>query len=205
MSPSPALSRKTSPPPPALHDRAMDNLQFIRDTMERAAAFTAVPGWGGVGIGVTALGATWLANRQPTFDRWMLVWFAEAVVAFILSAWAVRQKTVRAGVPFLSGPGRRFALNFAPPMLVGAILTMVLYRAGLLTAIPGVWLLLYGTGIVAGGAFSVPVVPAHGVLLMLTGTVALFSPAGWRDYYMAFGFGLLHITFGYVIARRYGG
>ena len=204
MSPVPAF-RLPPEEPPALHDRAMDNLQFIRDTMERAGAFTAVPGWGGVAIGITALGATYIARGQPTFDRWMTVWFVEAALALALSTWAVRRKALKAGVPLLSGPGRRFALNFAPPMLVGGILTIVLYRAGLGTAIPGVWLLLYGTGIVAGGAFSVPVVPIHGVLLMLTGTVALFTPPEWRDYLMAFGFGLLQITFGYVIARRYGG
>ena len=204
MSPSPAF-RLPPEEPPALHDRAMDNLQFIRDTMERAGAFTAVPGWGGVAIGVTALATTYLAREQVTFGRWMAVWFGEAVLALVISAWAVRRKALRAGVPLLSGPGRRFALNFAPPMLVGGILTLVLYRAGLFAAIPGVWLLLYGTGIVAGGAFSVPVVPAHGVLLMITGAVALFTPAEWRDYFMAFGFGLLQITLGYVIARRYGG
>ena len=204
MRASPALKMSSSEPP-ALHDRAIDNLQFIRDTMERAGAFTAVPGWGGVAIGVTALATTYLARLQPSFDRWMLVWFAEAGVALLLSAWTVRAKALKAGVPLLSGPGRRFALNFAPPMLVGGILTLVLYRAGLTAAIPGVWLLLYGTGIVAGGAFSVPVVPAHGLLIMLTGTVALFAPVEWRDYLMALGFGLWQITLGYVIARRYGG
>jgi hypothetical protein len=204
MTPAPAF-RLPPEEPPALHDRAMDNLQFIRDTMERAGAFTAVPGWGGVAIGVTALVATYVAHRQATFDQWMAVWFVEGAVALGLSAWAVRRKALRAGIPLLSGPGRRFALNFAPPMLVGGILTIVLYQAGLFAAIPGVWLLLYGTGIVAGGAFSVPVVPAQGLLLMVTGTVALFTPAGWRDYFMAFGFGMLHVTFGYVIARRYGG
>ena len=204
MSPAPAY-RLPPGEPPALHDRAIDNLQFIRDTMERAGAFTAVPGWGGVAIGITALGATWIAWLQPTFDRWMAVWFVEAAVALALTAWAVRRKAARAGVPLLSGPGRRFALNFAPPMVVGGILTLVLYRAGLTGTIPGTWLLLYGTGIVAGGAFSVPVVPVQGLLLMLTGTVALFAPPQWRDYLMAFGFGMLHIMFGYVIARRYGG
>jgi hypothetical protein len=204
MSPVPAF-RIPPEEPPALHDRAMDNLQFIRDTMERAAAFTAVPGWGGVAIGVSALAATWLARVQPTFERWMLVWFGEAALALVVSVWAVKQKSTRAGIPFWSGPGRRFALNFAPPMLVGVILTVVLYRAGFTMAIPGTWLLLYGTGIVAGGAFSVPIVPAQGVLLMLSGTAALFSPPEWRDYFMAFGFGMLHISFGYVIARRYGG
>lgn len=183
----------------------MDNLQFIRDTMERAGAFTAVPGWGGVLIGLTATAAAWTAARQPSFDRWMTVWFLEAALAVGLAAWSTHRKAQRAGVPLLSGPGRRFALNFAPAMVVGGILTLVLYRAGMTAVIPGTWLLLYGTGIVAAGAFSVPIVPAQGLCLMVAGTMALFSPPAWRDYLMAAGFGLLHVIFGFIIARRYGG
>jgi hypothetical protein len=173
--------------------------------MERAGAFTAVPGWGGVAIGVTALGATLVARAQPTFDRWMLTWFIEAGIALVIATVTVRRKAARAGVPLLSGPGRRFALNFAPAMVVGGILTLVLYRAGLVQAIPGTWLLLSGTGVVAGGAFSVPVVPLQGLSMMLAGTVALFAPVEWRDLFMAFGFGVVQFSFGYIIARRYGG
>ena len=204
MSPAPAF-RLPPPDPPALHDRAMDNLQFIRDTMERAGSFTAVPGWGGFCIGVTATAATVVAASQPTFSRWMIAWFGEALLALLIAGWAVHRKAARAGVPLLSGPGRRFALNFAPPVLVGGLLTVVLYRAGLFDAIPGTWLLLYGTGIVAAGAFSVPVVPAQGVCFMVVGTVALFAPPSWRDYLMGLGFGALHLLFGFIIAWRYGG
>jgi hypothetical protein len=204
MSPAPAF-RLPPEEPPALHDRAIDNLQFIRDTMERAGAFTAVPGWGGVGIGLTALAASVVAGHQPTMDRWMMVWFAEAAVAVVIAGVALYLKSVNSGVPLFWVPARRFALNFAPPMVVGGILTVVLYRAGLVDAIPGTWLLLFGTGVVAGGAFSVPVVPAQGVCSMLIGTVALFAPSGWRDYLMAAGFGVVQMVFGLVIARRYGG
>jgi hypothetical protein len=191
--------------PPALHDRAIDNLQFIRDTMERAGAFTAVPGWGGVLIGITAMGSSVLAARQPDFQRWMLAWFLEAGIALVIAGWTIRRKAASAGIPLLSGPGRRFALNFVPAIVVGAILTMVLGRAGASGLIAGVWLLLYGTGIVAAGAFSVPIVPILGLCFMLVGTVALFSPPAWRDPLMALGFGGLHIGFGWIIARRYGG
>jgi hypothetical protein len=204
MSPAPAF-RLPPEEPPALHDRAIDNLQFIRDTMERAGAFTAVPGWGGVGIGLTALAASVVAGHQPTMDRWMMVWFAEAAVAVVIAGVALYLKSVNSGVPLFWVPARRFALNFAPPMVVGGILTVVLYRAGLVDAIPGTWLLLFGTGVVAGGAFSVPVVPAQGVCSMLIGTFALFAPSGWRDYLMAAGFGVVQMVFGLVIARRYGG
>ncbi|MEO8294335.1 MAG: hypothetical protein ABI613_02390 [Gemmatimonadota bacterium] len=204
MSPAPAY-RLPPEDPPALSDRAIDNLQFIRDTMERAGAFTAVPGWGGVLIGLSAMGAGLVASHQPYFGRWMQVWFFEAAIALVIATWTTRRKAASAGVPLLSGPGRRFALNFVPAIAVGGILTLALHRAGMTGLIPGIWLLLYGTGVVAAGAFSIPIVPAQGLSFMLLGTVALFSPPSWRDPLMVLGFGAMHVVFGFIIARRYGG
>ena len=191
--------------PPALHDRAMDNLKFIRETMERASSFTAVPGWGGALMGLTALGASLVAAWQPTKYRWLAVWVAEAVLALGLGAWALKRKARRAETPVLSGPGRKFALAYAPPILAGMLLTVALLRAGMTGALPGTWLLLYGTAVVAGGTFSVRIVPVMGLCFMLLGAVALNAPAGWGDYLMAAGFGGLHIIFGVIIARRHGG
>jgi hypothetical protein len=191
--------------PAALHDKAADNLRFIRDTMERSATFTGVPGWGGVAMGLTALLAAWLAHRQPTADRWLLVWFGEAGVAALIGVGALLWKSSAAGVPLGSGPGRRFVLSYSPPILVGALLTMALYRAGATPLLPGAWLLLYGTGVVTGGAFSVRVVPVMGACFMLLGAATLFAPVSWGDAMMALGFGCLHIGFGLVIARRHGG
>lgn len=191
--------------PAALHDKAADNLRFIRDTMERSATFTGVPGWGGVAMGLTALLAAWLAHRQPSTDRWLLVWFGEAGVAALVGVGALFWKSSAAGMTLGSGPGRRFALSYSPPILVGALLTMALYRAGVPGLLPGTWLLLYGTGVVTGGAFSVRVVPLMGICFMVIGAAALFVPPAWGDLLMALGFGGLHIGFGLVIARRHGG
>ena len=185
--------------------RAADHLRYIRETMENAAEFTAVPGWGGVAMGITALVASFVASRQATQSAWLSVWLIEAFVAVAIAAPAAATKAHRANSALFSGPGRKFVLSFAPPIVVGGLLTFALYHAGLLGALPGVWLLLYGTAIVTGGAFSVRVVPVMGLCLMSLGGAALFAPAAWGDIFMAAGFGIVQLGFGWWIARNYGG
>ena len=197
--------RAAHPEPVSLQSHAMDNLKFIRETMERAGSFTAVPGWGGFAMGVSALAASVIAARQSSQTLWLATWLVEGVFAIALGAWSMKRKADRAQVPLLSAPARKFVLSFAPPLLVGALLTLVLYRAGLTGAIPGTWLLLYGTGVVTGGAFSVRIVPVMGLCFMLVGAIALFCPLAWGTAFLAAGFGGLHLGFGIIIARRYGG
>ena len=197
--------RSASRAPIPIDARAADHLRYIRETMERAAEFTAVPGWGGVAMGVTALVAAYFASRQVSAERWLSIWLIEAFVAVAIAAPAAATKAHRANAKLLSGPGRKFLLSFAPPIVVGGLLTYALSHAGLHALLPGVWLLLYGTAIVTAGAFSVRVVPIMGLCLMLLGAAALFVPRGMGDLFMAFGFGLVQIGFGVWIARRYGG
>src|SRR3979411_1397366 len=173
------ISPLRTPPrePIPIDARAADHLRYIRETMENAAEFTAVPGWGGVAMGVTALVAAFAASRQTAPRVWPPLWLIEAFVAVAIAAPAAATKAHRANSALFSGPGRKFLLSFAPPIIVGGLLTFALFAAGTTAAVPGVWLLLYGTAIVTGGAFSVRVVPVMGFCLMCLGTAALFAPA----------------------------
>jgi hypothetical protein len=201
--PSPLRAPNREPIP--IDARAADHLRYIRETMENAAEFTAVPGWGGVAMGITALVAAFVASRQATPRAWLIVWLFEAFVAVAIAAPAAATKAHRANSALFSGPGRKFVLSFAPPIVAGGLLTYSLYHAGAFFALPGVWLLLYGTAIVTGGAFSVRIVPVLGLWLMLLGAAALFAPASWGDAFMAAGFGIVQMAFGWWIARHYGG
>jgi hypothetical protein len=184
---------------------AIDDLRFIRETMESAASFTAVPGWGVVMIGITALGAAVIASLRPQVAWWVAVWGFEALCAFAVGASAVFWKARKVQTPLFSRPGRKFVLGLSPPMLAAAVLSMVIYRAGVFSLLPGVWLLLYGAGVVTAGAYSVKVVPIMGLCFMFAGMGALLCPPAWANSIMAAGFGGLHILFGTIIARRYGG
>jgi len=195
----------SSTEPPALSDRAMDNLRYIRETMERAMPFTGISGWGEIAIGATAFIATAIAAQQATFKGWFAVWVAEGLISLLIAGWSMDRKARAVHMPLVSGPGRKVVFSLAPPLIAGALLTLVLKRAGVESAIPGTWLVLYGTGVITGGMFSVRAVPAMGVCFMLLGAVALFSPTAYANWFMAAGFGGLHVLFGAIIVRKYGG
>ncbi|HTD52265.1 MAG TPA: hypothetical protein VK780_04510 [Thermoanaerobaculia bacterium] len=188
-----------------LDAHARDNLRFIRETMERASTFTAVPGWGGVWMGVSALAAAGLSTLTSTPREWLGVWLAEAFLALLIGVAAMSAKARRAGLPLFAGPARRFLLTLAPPFIAAAIVTLALVEKGLIALLPGVWLLLYGTAVVTGGAFAVRIVPVMGVGFMLLGATALAAPPGWGTAFLAAGFGGLQIAFGLRIAKQYGG
>ena len=189
----------------SINERALENLRYIRETMERAGSFTAVPGWGGILMGISALLVAVISSLLPSRELWVASWLGEAVLALAIGGWAMSQKARKVQASVLGGPGRKFALSLCPAMIAGGILTLVLYKNGLFSLMPGVWLLLYGVAVVTGGAFSVNVVPIMGICFMSLGTAALFSPAEWANWFMATGFGGLQIVFGIIIARRYGG
>lgn len=196
---------RSTPEPLGLHDQAMDNLRFIRDAMENAASFTAVPGVGGIVVGATAFFAAFAAHLSRSPRAWLFIWIGEALLALAIGLGFSGRKARLAGNSLLSRPFRRFVFAMAPPVVAGAVLTVMLNGAGLIRFLPTVWLLLYGAGVACAGAFSVRVVPVMGVSFLALGAVAALSPFVWSDALLAAGFGGLHLIFGGIIARRYGG
>jgi hypothetical protein len=201
----PPAHRVALPEVPALQDRALDNLRYIRETMERAGAFTAISGAGMVASGAVALAAAAATFGRPLDHRWVVTWLGAAVAAALISGGSIVHKARRAGVPLMSGAGRKLFVNLLPAMFIGALLTIALQQAGVPALLPGAWLLLYGAAVVAGGAHSVRSIPVMGACFLALGTAALFAPATWASTFMALGFGVTHVAFGTLVARRYGG
>jgi hypothetical protein len=185
--------------------QAAENLHFIRTAMEHSARFTDVPGKGKMLVGVTAMVAAVIAARQHDPDAWTAVWLIEVVIAASIGAVATLHKAKDDFRRLLADPAKKFFLGFLPSMIAGALITVILLRGNLNDALPATWLLLYGTAVMAGGMFSVRILPLQGLCLFTLGMVALLGPAAWSNWLMAAGFGGLHIVFGFLIARRYGG
>jgi hypothetical protein len=188
----------------ALHDRAAADLQFIRETMQ-AAGFTAISGWGQAAVGVVGLAAGTVGAWQTTAWQWLAVWITAAVAGAAIGLGSTLLKTHRAGQPLLSAPLRKFALAFLPALAAGAGLTVALWRAGAVPLLPAAWLLCYGAGVMAAGAFSVRAVPVMGACFLALGAASVAAPAGWGNVFLLAGFGGLHLLFGIFIAVRHGG
>jgi len=186
-------------------DRALDNLEFIRDTMQRSTSFTAVPGYGGMLMGATACVAAYIAATQIYLRDWLVTWLVEASLAFAIGLLAMWQKSRIGGTPLVSVPAKKFAMSFVPPLISGIAITLGLWRYEHYEMMAPVWLLCYGAAVVCGGAFSVRAVPVMGWCFIALGAAAFALPAAYGNYLMAAGFGAVHIIFGAVIAKKYGG
>ena len=186
-------------------DRAIDNLRFIRETMERSTVFTSVPGYGGILMGATAVAAAYIAHSQVFLRDWLTVWLTEAGLAFFIGLLAMWQKTKLSKTSLFSTPARKLLMNALPPMLCGVFITLGLWRLGHFEAMIPVWILTYGAAVVCGGAFSVRAVPLMGWCFIALGAAAFFLPANLGNVMMGLSFGALHIVFGFIIGRKFGG
>jgi hypothetical protein len=191
--------------PVNIGDRAIDNLAFIRETMERSTHFTAVPGYGGMLMGATALVAAYVASIQPSLRDSLITWLVEAALAFSIGLLAMWQKSKIAGQPLASAPAKKFALGFAPPFIAGAIIVLGMIKNGEFYLLAPVCMVAYGAAVVCGGAFSVRAIPVMGWCFIGLGAIAFAIPPSNGNVMMAASFGVTHLIFGAIIARKHGG
>lgn len=190
---------------PTQHDQqdAQENLAFIRRTMESASTFTAVSGWGMIGVGVVGLIATTLAwSAGVPAD--LGVWLSAALISIAISAAATAVKAQGQRLPLWTGAFRKIAWVMTPTLVAGALLTFALTQQGTTLLLPGIWLVMYGAGVTAGGNFAVRAIRWMGIAFLALGAIALFRP----DMGLALlgvGFGGLHVAIGIDLVWRHGG
>jgi hypothetical protein len=203
MSASPNRPHRLDPTP--IDSGAVENLRYIRSTIEAAHTFTTVPGKGCVAMGVTALAAVGLESIPALAPFWLEVWLAAAIIACGAALWFMEQKARAQGLSLRRAVARRFFMTLAPAFLSGAILTTALAGHVDREIITGMWLLLYGAGLSACGLFAIPAVFTAGLAFMGLGAATLWLPPGSAHVVLALGFGGVHLALGATIVRNHGG
>jgi len=203
MSASP--NRPKHEPPTPIDSGALDNLRYIRSTIEAAHTFTTVPGKGCIAMGLTALAAIGLESIPQLAPHWLAIWVGAAIVAVVSALWFMEQKAHAQGLSLRRAVARRFFMTLAPAFLTGAILTAALAGRVDRELITGMWLLLYGTGLAACGLFAVPAVFTAGLAFLGLGAATLWLPPGSAHIVLALGFGGIHLALGTTIVRHHGG
>ena len=203
MSAFPNRPRRIEPTP--IDSGAVENLRYIRSTIEAAHTFTTVPGKGCIAMGVTALVAVGIESLPQLGEFWLTIWVAAAAVACGSALWFMEQKARAQGLSLRRAVAKRFFMTLAPSFIAGAILTAALSSRVDRELITGMWLLLYGTGLATCGLFSIPAVCTAGLAFMALGTATLWLPPGSAHIVLALGFGGIHLALGTTIVRHHGG
>jgi len=202
------MSATPKPRPPAptpIDSGALENLRYIRSTIEAAHTFTTVPGKGCIAMGLTALAAVGLETLPQLQALWLSIWVGAAIVACSAALYFMEQKARAQGLSLRRAVARRFFMTLAPAFLAGAILTAALAGQVSREIITGMWLLLYGTGLAACGLFAIPAVFTAGLAFMGLGAATLWLPPGSAHVVLALGFGGIHLVLGATIVRHHGG
>ncbi len=192
---------------------AHENLQYIRQTLDAAGRFTAVPGKGLIAAGLATVagvmtnilytGAPWANGPHPRAA--LEVWGVVLGVSVGLVSLGIYRKSrltqARLQAPLI----RKVLWSLCPALFVGAILTSLAVRTGNLDWLPAIWLGCYGAAVTNGGLVSVAPVRYFGLSLLVTAAAAALSPANLGLAWLAIGFGWLHLVFGAYIAWRHNG
>jgi hypothetical protein len=203
MSASPKRPQRIEPTP--IDSGALENLRYIRSTIEAAHTFTTVPGKGCIAMGITALAAVGLESIMQLSAHWLSIWVGAAIIACGSALWFMEQKARAQGLSLRRAVAKRFFMTLAPAFIAGAVLTVALVSRVDRELITGMWLLLYGTGLAACGLFAIPAVFTAGLAFMALGIATLWLPPGSAHIVLALGFGGIHLALGTTIVRHHGG
>src|SRR3984885_2419706 len=190
--------------PVAIESRALGTLDYIRASIESSSSLD-VPGMAGIVMGSIGVLATIVVSLPRWSAHWLAIWLAAAAVAFVLGGALVARQIASRGRTRYLGPARKFLLCLCPTLLAGVVLTVVFATSGMMGAIPGMWLLLYGCAVLSASSVTAAgiarLICTMGALFVALGSMTFALPAAAHTAMLGLGFGVLHIFFGILIGR----
>ncbi len=190
--------------PISIETRALGTLAYIKRSIESSGSM-AVPGTAGVVMGCIGMLAAIAASTPRWSPHWAAIWMLGGATAFVGGGALMAREAAQSGHARYLGPVRKFLLCLCPALFAGAVLTGVLWRAGLVSLLPGTWLLLYGCAVLSASTVTIAstmrLIGIMGALFVALGCLAFVSPAQMHTALLGVGFGVLHIVFGLLVGR----
>jgi hypothetical protein len=190
--------------PISIETRALGTLAYIKRSIESSGSM-AVPGTAGVVMGCIGMLAAIAASTSRWAPHWAAIWMLGGATAFVGGGALMAREAAQSGHARYLGPVRKFLLCLCPALFAGAVLTGVLWRAGLMGLLPGTWLLLYGCAVLSASTVTIAstmrLIGIMGALFVGLGCLAFVSPAKMHTALLGVGFGVLHIVFGLLVGR----
>jgi hypothetical protein len=202
----------------------LEDLKIIRKVMEDSSRFLTLSGLSGIFAGIFALTGAAIAyfvilkNGTIHYDehfislslketnvlRLQLLADGLAVLVLAVSAslfFSIR-KARRTGVKIWTPVSKRMLINLLIPLITGGIFITGLFIHNHTGMIVPCMLLFYGLALVNAGKFTFNEIFYLGLFEIITGLLSAFFPP-FGIFFWAFGFGILHITYGLIMLEKY--
>lgn len=204
-------------------EKHLQDLNEIRQIMERSTKFLSLSGWAGIVAGALAILGTiaaflYLDSRALSYEAALLVrdggvstsplgfLIIDAVIVLLVAlsgaVFFSYRKAKKSGEKIWSPVTRRLLLQLAVPLVSGGILVLILIGHDNVSLVAPVTLIFYGLALVNAGKYTTREIVWLGIAEIVTGLAA----AIWLPYGIWFwgaGFGIYHIIYGITLYHKY--
>lgn len=206
------------------NSKSAEDIKTIRRIMEESSRFLSLSGLSGIFAGTFAIAGALVTHffildsgnihydeyfrslslKDTLTLRWQLA--AIAITVLILSAISAsyfsNRKAKQEGKKFWTPVSKRLLLNLFIPLVSGGVLVIILMFQNHIQLIVPCLLIFYGLGLVNAGKFTYNEIFYLGLVEIVTGLFAALLPDFGMIFWI-FGFGILHITYGVFMYRKY--
>ncbi|MDQ3552010.1 MAG: hypothetical protein M3413_10810 [Bacteroidota bacterium] len=203
------------------HNQSLEAIQDIRRMMKRSSRFISLSGLSGIAAGFWALlgsffAYNWIYEYYQGYKvsgytgssfqllKYNLLALAIIVlVAALVSAYYFTWlKAKRNNMPLWDHTSKNLLINMLIPLIAGGLLILAMLRYDEWRFVAPISLIFYGLSLVNGSKYTLDDIRYLGFLQILLGLINT-QFIGYGLYFWAFGFGVLHIIYGFIMWWKY--
>ncbi|PXY02879.1 hypothetical protein DF185_01945 [Marinifilum breve] len=197
----------------------IDDLNEIKEMMNKSSKFISLSGLSGISAGIIALVGAYFAwiniyseTGYQNFDRALLSWeqliqllgigFITLLLAVGFGIFFTRLKTKKAKQNIWDSQTKRLLINLLIPLLSGGVFCLLILLKGYIGLIAPLTLIFYGLALVNASKYTLTEVRSLGILEIILGLIATYF-IGYGLIFWCIGFGVLHIVYGIIMEVKY--